>query len=351
MLEHLPILGIYGYKNAGKTTLIEQIVPRLTGQGLLVAVVKCSSHPPVADTAGKDTDRLFRSGADVLFSGGQEDFFRTHVVHDIDLPFVLKSLCRRYDIVLVEGRPKLPFAKIWLASPSHPDPLSDIEGIIGTFPMNADRSDALMALIGRWLPEQWAKTPVLGCVLVGGKSSRMGSPKHLILETGNTWLERIVELLSCITGQVVIAGDGSVPDSLKYIPRLPDSTGIKGPTAGILSAMRWAPDASFIVSACDLPNLSQEALHWLLAHHLPGIWAVFPRLPGYSKVEPLLSFYDVRARMLLEKETAAGFMKPSHIASHPKVATIVPPEHLAAAWKNFNTRDDLISRCPGDSST
>ena len=110
--------------------------------------------------------------------------------------------------------------------------------------------------------------------------------------------------------------------------------------------MRWAPDSSFIVAACDLPYLSPEALQWLLTYRRPGIWAVLPGLPGNMKVEPLLSYYDVRARILLEKGTAAGIMKPSQIASHPSVAIVVPPDSLAVAWTNVNTKHDFIYRCP-----
>lgn len=349
MLENLPVLGICGYKNTGKTTLIEQIVPRLTEQGLLVAVVKCSSHPPDVDATGKDTGRIFHSGADVFFTGRHEFFFRVHAVHDNDFSFVLRTLCRHYDIVLVEGRPQIPFDKVWLTSPSQPDRPPVTDGIIATLPMNDDCARTLKSFIDGWLPKQWAKTPVLGCVLIGGKSTRMGKPKHLILENGTTWLERTVELLNRITERVVIVGDGSVPESLKDITRLPDIYGINGPTAGILSAMRWAPDASFIVSACDLPNLSLDALRWILSNRRPGAWAIFPRLPGNSKVEPLLSYYDVRARILLEKAAADGFKRPSHIASHASVITVMPPGHISSAWRSYNTEDELRSRCPRDS--
>ena len=31
--------------------------------------------------------------------------------------------------------------------------------------------------------------PLLACVLIGGKSSRMGQPKHLLNQAGCSWLE------------------------------------------------------------------------------------------------------------------------------------------------------------------
>ena len=59
----------------------------------------------------------------------------------------------------------------------------------------ADRSTSVLDILERWFPEQWLKTPVFGCVLIGGASSRMGKAKHLLSRNGGTWLEHTVELL------------------------------------------------------------------------------------------------------------------------------------------------------------
>ncbi|HBT96513.1 MAG TPA: hypothetical protein DEB25_02130, partial [Desulfobulbaceae bacterium] len=41
-----------------------------------------------------------------------------------------------------------------------------------------------------------SKPPLWGCLLIGGKSSRMGRPKHLLpLADGSLWLERAAALL------------------------------------------------------------------------------------------------------------------------------------------------------------
>ena len=111
--------------------------------------------------------------------------------------------------------------------------------------------------------------------------------------------------------------------------------------AGILAAMRWAPWASWLVAACDLPNLSAEALEWLLATRAAGVWATVPLLAGARGVEPLLAHYDFRAGAILERLAADGRFAPSLVAEHPKVAAPTPPSHLARAWDNVNTPGDL----------
>ena len=136
-------------------------------------------------------------------------------------------------------------------------------------------------------------SPAFACVLIGGKSSRLGQPKHLLEHpAGQTWLERTVGLLQQLTEQVIIVGAGELPHSLAGHMRLSDVPDADGPLAGILAAMRWAPRVSWLLAACDLPNLSLSALRWLLSTRAPGVWATLPRLSSQSAIEPLLAHYD-----------------------------------------------------------
>ena len=132
-----------------------------------------------------------------------------------------------------------------------------------------------------------------------------------------------------------------IPKSLVECVRLPDAPGVKGPMAGILSAMRWAPRGSWLVAACDLPQLSAGALRWLLSTRAPGVWAALPRLPGAANVEPLLAHYDFRARRLLEEMAAGGNFRLNDLAADAKVISPAPPPRLARAWRNVNTAADL----------
>ncbi|MCI5149713.1 MAG: hypothetical protein D3916_10065 [Candidatus Electrothrix sp. MAN1_4] len=97
--------------------------------------------------------------------------------------------------------------------------------------------------------EQSEQASVWGCILIGGKSSRMGRPKHLIQENEKTWLEQAVEILSPHVEQVVLSGSGEVPATLASLAQVPDAPGLAGPLAGILSVMRWQQTASWLVMA------------------------------------------------------------------------------------------------------
>jgi len=73
-----PVIAVCGFKNSGKTTLLEGVIPVLCNQGLAVGVIKHDAHGVQVDHQGKDSDRLFRVGADVLLHGPNETLARRH---------------------------------------------------------------------------------------------------------------------------------------------------------------------------------------------------------------------------------------------------------------------------------
>jgi molybdopterin-guanine dinucleotide biosynthesis protein A len=192
--------------------------------------------------------------------------------------------------------------------------------------------------------KQWEQTPVWGCILIGGKSSRMGRPKHLIQEDEKTWLEQAVEILSPHVEQVVLSGSGEVPASLTSLAQVPDAPGLAGPLAGILSVMRWQQAVSWLVMACDQPDVQAESLEWLLGQRKPGIRAVLPDLLGDGHLEPLLAWYDSSCRPQLEAIAASGSLQISQLANQVGICHFQPPEHLHSSWRNINTPDQLTRK-------
>jgi len=186
-----------------------------------------------------------------------------------------------------------------------------------------------------------AATPVWGCVLIGGRSSRMGTPKHLIEQEGRTWIERTVAMLRPKVSQVVIAGGGALPPALADALRVADIAGLGGPLAGILAAFRGYPQVSWLVVACDLPDMEAAALQWLLDCRRSGVVAVLPELAGDGRIEPLLAYYDQACLPLLEAMAAGGQQRMNLLRTGAGVITPQPPPHLRTCWRNVNTREEL----------
>jgi molybdopterin-guanine dinucleotide biosynthesis protein MobB len=342
MADHLPILGISGFSGSGKTTLIEQIVPALLASGLKVAILKHDAHGLDVDREGKDSDRFFKTGADVLAHGPDQTFQRIHR-SGVALEALLAPLAAEYDLVLVEGHKRGDIPKVWLLADDGDPPPVEVGQPLIVLSRDADRPAAVRPLIDKFLADRLAAEPLFGCVLIGGKSRRMGTPKHLIETGGRTWLARTIEYMAQTTSQIVISGSGEVPDELSNYVRLSDAPDARGPMSGLLSMMRWAPRVSWLVAACDMPDLTPEAFAWLASTRTPGKWATMPKLSGENAkgVEPLLAYYNFRFRNLLEAQAAAENHRLNDLALNEEVATPPVPPELTAAWRNANSPQDL----------
>jgi molybdopterin-guanine dinucleotide biosynthesis protein A len=187
-------------------------------------------------------------------------------------------------------------------------------------------------------------TPIWACILIGGKSSRMGTPKHLIRDAqGRTWLEKTLAVLQPMVDGLVVAGGGRLPPSLESTPRLLDLPGVAGPMTGILAAMRWQPLVSWLVVACDMPLVSEEAARWLLSGRRPGCWGRVPVAAGSDRLEPLFAWYDFRAAHLFEEQLHRGNWRLGEAAGHHRLEQPVIPAGLAYAWVNVNTPQQLAA--------
>ena len=343
-----PVIAVCGFKNSGKTTLLESVIPLLCNQGLAVGVIKHDAHGVQVDHHGKDSDRLFRVGADVLLHGPNETLTRRHPSPVAGLEEAADMLLWEHDVVLVEGHKETPLPKIWLRGPDHAPPPSGVSDIVLELAWETERIPKVTSWIMERVHTAWYERRINGVVLVGGASRRMGRPKQLVVHRGVTLSERAVEAISGPVEKIVLAGSGLVPRPLESLPRLPDSPGLVGPLAGILSVMRWAPDATWVVAACDMPRVNSEAVAWLIGQRRPGVWAVMPSL-RHGRVEPLLAVYEPQARPLLEAQAAGGRWGPRHLAANDRVISPAPPAELVGAWENVNTPEEMASvSAPGE---
>jgi molybdopterin-guanine dinucleotide biosynthesis protein MobB len=105
-----------GWSGSGKTRLLERLVPELRRRGHRVGYLKSDVHGFDMDREGKDTYRLFESGAErVAIASPQEGALRFRLERK-DARALLAEHFRGCDVVLVEGFRGSDLPKVEVAS-------------------------------------------------------------------------------------------------------------------------------------------------------------------------------------------------------------------------------------------
>ena len=176
----------------------------------------------------------------------------------------------------------------------------------------------------------------------------MGQDKAaLIHPDGRPLAFRTVQILAGVCSKVVISlrHDQEAPPMIEESPQLTlirDPEGIsEGPFTGMLAAMRSAPDADWLVLACDLPRLDVETLRHLVSSHSPDDRFLSYRSEFDGLPEPLCAFYAAEASPILEKAHASGAccLRKVLIQNHCRLIEA----HIPRALDNANTPEDWQS--------
>lgn len=99
------VFGVTGWKNSGKTTLVEALVRELTGRGRKVATVKHAHHDFDIDKEGTDSFRHRQAGAKEVAIVSDRRWALMHELGEEGEPTLEDVLSRLSpaDLVLVEG--------------------------------------------------------------------------------------------------------------------------------------------------------------------------------------------------------------------------------------------------------
>jgi molybdopterin-guanine dinucleotide biosynthesis protein B len=158
------VLSIVGRSNSGKTTLIERLIPKLTGRGWKVGTLKHDVHGFRMDHEGKDTDRHYESGAlRVAISGPAELAYRERLAAPLASETVVARFFEEVDLVLTEGYKTGSWPKVEVVrSARSPQPLcagdptlrAVVTDLPGPWPVPAfglEETDAL----ARWVEREF----------------------------------------------------------------------------------------------------------------------------------------------------------------------------------------------------
>ena len=101
----MKIFGVVGWKNAGKTGLMERLVTEVTGRGFSVSTVKHAHHSFDVDHPGRDSHRHRVAGAREVLLASRTRFALMHELAGEEEPSLSDLLGKLapVDLVLIEG--------------------------------------------------------------------------------------------------------------------------------------------------------------------------------------------------------------------------------------------------------
>jgi molybdopterin-guanine dinucleotide biosynthesis protein A len=187
---------------------------------------------------------------------------------------------------------------------------------------------------------------LLGVVLAGGKSSRMGRDKAWLTFFGQPMLCRVAEVVSQVTGDLLISGRDPVEFGIRA-PWLPDLTPDLGPAGGVLTVLEATGRPCLVVS-CDLPFLTEATLLRLLAawtnRPATALMTTF-RIIESGYIESLVAVYDPQGVALLRQCLARGERRlsaifPENARCHIDYSRM--DGATARAFFNVNSPPDLL---------
>ena len=186
-----------------------------------------------------------------------------------------------------------------------------------------------------------ASEQVYGLVLAGGRSKRMGHDKALIRVDGETQLSRAVQLLESFLDRVYVStrADQQDDSERKKFQRIIDRYENLGPIAGILSALQEHRDVGWLVLACDLPNIDEATIRFLLDNKSGDQPFSAYKSSTDGLPEPLCAYYAAGSESIIQAFIDDEIICPRKVLIRSNTHLLDQPN--PEALDNINTPEDL----------
>ena len=140
----VPLLGVTGFKNTGKTTLVARLVAQLTADGYRVSTIKHAHHTAEVDQPGTDSMSHREAGAAQVLLVTPKRLALMEEFHSTEPPFEeIIGLLGPADLVVVEGYKSLPIRKLLLTDDRMPAPVDPASVIAQISAVTDNLSDPL----------------------------------------------------------------------------------------------------------------------------------------------------------------------------------------------------------------
>ena len=180
---------------------------------------------------------------------------------------------------------------------------------------------------------------VTGVILAGGKSSRMGSDKGLLLINGRPMIQMIIDAMKPLVKEIIIISGNDAYGELGY-QVYPDIIKEKGPVGGIYTALSHAETEFSLCVSCDTPYVTTKLLKKLIEESEGNRATLF----NYNgKLQPVISLYQTNVVSLIKGYLDENRLKLMLVNKNLdcKIIKIDSDDFEEKTFFNVNTPEDL----------
>ena len=183
---------------------------------------------------------------------------------------------------------------------------------------------------------------IVGIILSGGKSRRMGQEKGLVKYKGKALIEYAIDTLKPLCDELVISTEN---DAYAYLglSMIADEIPDCGPLGGISTCMKAVNADIYLVVSCDVPNVPAELFSDLLVQ-LTGN-AVIP-IDETGRKQPLSACYSSSASIYFHEALKSGELKMMNLLSKIDPIyfklSINSNYYQSNIFWNLNSKDDML---------
>ena len=182
------------------------------------------------------------------------------------------------------------------------------------------------------------KTNITGIILAGGKSSRMGSDKGLLMLNDKPFIQYSIDALKPLVSEIIIVSDASKYDVFG-LKRITDITKDAGPVSGIYSGLEASKTELNLILSCDIPLITSEVLQQLI--DAIDDTSEIIQAESYGKSMPLIALYKKCI-----KNTFKSFLEQDERRLRVAIKScnyknVVLDEAFQNATLNVNTKEEF----------
>jgi molybdopterin-guanine dinucleotide biosynthesis protein A len=191
------------------------------------------------------------------------------------------------------------------------------------------------------------KLPITIAILLGGESSRFGSPKAFLPWKNTSLAAHLAQTAGLLASEVLFVGksESQVPENAKSLAKfVADEPGFPGPLAGFAAALTQASKPWVFLTGVDMPYLNEKVLKefWNLREKSVLLNAIVPYMDNHW--QPLCGLWN-RYSLNFFKASSWGSFQQFLNEGGLKITKL--EENTLRSWdpdllclKGFNTKEE-----------